>query len=184
MSRVCAMCRHPKRQEIERRVLRGESNRLVSLDLPFGESAVARHMRAHVLPGFKSAALRGVDLHVSTFASRLAELADETRAVRLHAHAADDPRLLLSAIGSERDTLGLMLNRLGIDSEEVIDTVREAHALLAALGAVLDEPTTRALSDHLGQRGESELADAFSAHADRIAAHELEKSNGAREISA
>ena len=43
MPRKCSICTHPKREEIEKAILRGDSFRRISTDFDVSEEAVRRH---------------------------------------------------------------------------------------------------------------------------------------------
>lgn len=164
MPRRCGWCTHPNRRELEQRVLDGESIRLVSLDLPYSESAAHRHLRNHLGRDALREMRGSAALHVADFAERLAALAEETAAVRALAKNTGDGRLLLSAVQVERDTLAVLLNRLGIDGEETVEVLCEAKALAKAVGAVLSTRSPEvalAISTYLSDLGEGEMSESF-----------------------
>jgi hypothetical protein len=163
MARSCGWCTHPDRDELERRVAQGESIRAVAADAGYSESAAQRHLRNHLQASL-------VDLrferwaNIVDFAERLAELLDDTSAVRAQAKATNNARLLLHAIREERDTLSFVCNRLGVESNDVVVSLREAAAMACAVRDVLwdHEPEiAHEISTLCRQRGERDLADAF-----------------------
>ena len=161
MSRRCGLCWNPLRSDLERRILDGDSIRFVAVDAGVSESAVYRHLRNHLRPDLAAElGNRGAPLSVRDFAARLLSLLDETAAVRDFAKRSNDGRLLLQAAGQERDTLAFLLTRLGIDTQDVIETLSEAHALLRACVTSLSSHPD-ALDDvakALREQGEHELA--------------------------
>lgn len=170
MARPCGWCTHPRREELERRVLAGESIHSISLDLPFEATAGHRHVRNHLGIQALRVTRRAAGLHLSDFTDRLAALADETADVRAHAKQTGDGKLLLSAIAAERDTLSVLLSRLGIDGEETVDVLREARALVQAVTTVLSARAPEialAISGCLSEMGEDDLADSLRALAER-----------------
>lgn len=48
MARLCTICHHPKRAEIELSVANGGSNREIALQFSVGHMAVQRHMAEHI----------------------------------------------------------------------------------------------------------------------------------------
>lgn len=165
MARQCGWCTHRHRVELERRVLDGESTRLVAADSGLSESAANRHIRNHLEPALRSELRTGTaGMHVADFGQRLVELVDETQEVRERAREANDPRLLLQAVGSERETLGVLMTKLGIDSNEMLETITEARALVDAARAVLvhHPNVVEEMAVFLRtQTSASEMADAF-----------------------
>lgn len=106
------------------------------------------------------------ETHVADLASRLASLLSETEAVHAQAHATNDGRLLLQAVGTETATVAALIKRLGIDSTELVSSIREARVLATACAAVLPRypGVLRELAAELGsQEHGSQLADAFRA---------------------
>lgn len=161
VSRRCGMCHHQRRSNLERRILDGESIRIVAADAGYSESAVYRHLRNHIAPELAAElGSRGHSLHVRDFGARLIALLEETAAVREFAKLSNDGRLLLQATAQERDTLGVLLTRLGIDNQDVLDTLDEAHALVrACISALGSHPQAlAAVAGELRDQGEHELA--------------------------
>lgn len=163
MPRTCGLCSHFRRADLERRLLDGESMRLVAVDARLSESAVSRHVRNHLSPELRAQLRSGTaGLHLGDFGDRLMALVEATEAVREQAHTAGDPRLLLQAVASERDTLGVLMTKLGIDSEELADYVGEARNLVDAIRAVLVKypDVSEEMADSLRDT-QPDLADAF-----------------------
>jgi AcrR family transcriptional regulator len=138
MPRRCACCWHPNRANLEARILNGASVQLIAAEIGVNQSAVYRHFRLHVR-GRIAAALndRAISTHVADMADRLASLLDETERIREQALATGDGKLLLAAVQQDRETVSVLMARLGIDHTELICGIREAQALIQACAAVL-----------------------------------------------
>ncbi len=164
MPRPCGWCTHPKRADLERRVFDGESIRSVSQDSGHSESAANRHLRNHVHPELRIELRASNRLHLTDFADRYVELVEESARARDHARTHGDGRLLLQAVQQERETLSVLMNRLGIDDGETVSQLREAKALSCALHKVLSAThpdVSLALAADLESRDEDDLASAF-----------------------
>lgn len=164
MPRSCGVCSSLQRSEHERRVLNGEPIRFIAADLGIGETAVRRHVRLHLAPSLRVAVRSATaDLHAADFADRLAELVDATESVRARARQRGDDRLSLQAIASERDTLMVLMARLGIDGEETAETLAEARALAVAVRRVVSQhpEVGDLLVTELTGTGQAQLTDAI-----------------------
>ena len=132
------MCWHPNRADLEVRILNGASIRLISDEIGHGESSVYRHIRNHVRTHLAEAlSERAISTHVADMADRLASLLDETERIREQAHTTGDGKLLLAAVQQDRETVSVLMARLGIDHTELIGGIREAQALIQACAEVL-----------------------------------------------
>lgn len=164
MSARCGWCWDARRQEWERRLTSGEAMRSIALDTPFSVSAGNRHVRHHMNPELLKEMRATTQVHISDFTDRLAALTEETAQVRAYARQVNDPKLLLSAVQAERETLNVLLARLGVDDTEAVAVLREAKALASALAAVLPQSpaVARALSEHLERCGHDDLSQALA----------------------
>lgn len=163
--RHCGWCTHPRRQELEHRINEGEAIAVVAAAAGYSESAAKRHISNHLRPEMQAELRHSASLHVADFTDRLVELSEESGRVRAYAKQVNDGRLLLSAIQTERETLAVLLNRLGIDSEATADTLREARALALSVGAVARTQSAEvasALAEECRRRGADDLADSFA----------------------
>lgn len=165
MSRPCGWCTSPRRAEFERRVLDGDPIRLVSQDIGYSEAACYRHFRNHLRPELiRTLKSSEAGLDPSYFANRLVQLLRDADDVKAFARQVGDGRLLLTAGGQERETLSVLLTRLGVESTEVLDSMHEAYALVRSVRTVMpDHPEAlHALTEHLRTEPDgSELADAL-----------------------
>lgn len=171
MARRCGWCHHRDRAQLERRVLSGESVTLVAADSGHSVRAAYRHLQNHVRPDLAAAlAERGVSAVAADFGSRHLGLADSLVAIREYAHQTGDARLALQAIQAEAGILGVLISKLGIDSEATLADLQDgralAHATVRALASHPDalEDVAADLADH----GHDELADAITASVGRF----------------
>lgn len=166
MSRSCGWCTSYERASWEARVLKGEPVVSVVGDTPFSEAAARRHLRLH----FRSQMLEqmgGPDAAVtlSDFAERLVELANQSADVAAYARQTNNGRLILHAIAEERNTLQVLMTRLGIDSAETAQLYADARELGRALAEIVRTSEIPGLGEELAAaldaRGMTNLGDAL-----------------------
>lgn len=162
MPRNCGWCDSSQRAEWEQRLAKGEPVSVVVADTPFSESAARRHLRSHLQPALLAEMhLSGLEkeVHLSDFADRLMGLAEQAVAVRVYAEQTRNPKLMLQAIQSERETIGVLMNRLGVDSGSSVEFFNEARTLGGVLGTVLHGPGGASLIEPLASALEAEGLD-------------------------
>jgi hypothetical protein len=155
--RHCGWCSHPRKSDLEQRVLDGESFRAVASDAQTSVAAASRHWRLHVRPTLRAE----VPAHLSTFARRLLDIADDASDLRERAQHDGDRRLALQAGRAEREALADVIARLGIDDVEAIEEVEQARAFVHAVHrAVADAPElAERLARELESQGYDDMAD-------------------------
>jgi hypothetical protein len=121
-------------------------------------AASSRHWRIHVRPHLRDAVPAA---HLSAFARRLVDVADDAADLRERGRLSGDHRLALQAGKAEREALADLMTRLGMDDTEAIEEVEQArHFIHAVHRAVRDTPE---LAERLGREldlgGQPELAD-------------------------
>jgi hypothetical protein len=138
--------------------LNGETFRVVASDAQTSVAASSRHWRLHVRPALREAAPAA---HISTFARRLVDVADDAADLRARGRAAGDHRLALQAGKAEREALADLMNRLGLDDTEAIEEVEQARQFIQAVHrAVRDAPElAERLACELDRLGQDNLAD-------------------------
>ena len=137
MSRHCGICTHPRRLEFERRVINGsESLRLIARDTGYSEAALQRHSANHLAPSLRGE-MRARGLSITSFAERLANLADVSADVREHALLTNNPTVVLRSIDTETRTLIALLDRLGIESTDTLEVMTSARTFVLACQTVL-----------------------------------------------
>jgi hypothetical protein len=154
------MCDHPNRANLDRRLLaNAEPMSGIARDAGFSETAVWRHGLNHLGIDTRRTPSPS-DLSPSSFVHRINEIADDAQEVREHARRTNDGELRLKAGVAEAKSLSLLMTRLGVDDAATSEALREAHALVGALGRVLPSfpAVAEALSDELLRVGEYDLA--------------------------
>lgn len=177
MSRPCSVCGHRNHLRVDKELLEGIPPRDVASKYGIGESAVYRHIRAHLRAGF----LVPMDSEISPSAADLIEhlleaLAD-VRAVRTVAIASGQAGLLLRSTGVTRAIIADLMDRLGIDNVEVARGLQEADEIARALMALVSKhpKVGAALAAELDRAGSSQLASAVSNYASRV--HQSQQSS-------
>lgn len=134
MARACGWCSSPRRAGCEERLLAGESIRLVSASMGVSESATYRHLRNHMRPGvLVELRQREGTTQPEQIGARLLRILRDVDDIKAHARATSDGRLMLAACNQEREALGVLMNRLGIDDQTVVEDLEEARALIYAV---------------------------------------------------
>ena len=86
MSRKCSICNHDRRQEIERTLLRGESNRAVAQQFAVSRGAVASHLK-HVSAALSQARkVREIEDGKTCFLSHAERVTDDRWEIALPPH--------------------------------------------------------------------------------------------------
>jgi hypothetical protein len=102
---------------------------------------------------------------LSDFAERLVELAAQSAEVATYAKQTNNGRLALHAIAEERNTLVVLMARLGIDSAEAVQFYSDAAALGRALAQLVRTTQipglAEELAEHLDSAGMTHLGDAL-----------------------
>ena len=115
MSRTCTVCRHQKRDEIDRALLEGQTFRYLSEHFGCSETALFRHKKSHIPKAL--ARIREIEEEVgaATLFDRLREINDEARAILKEARNADskDDNLALKAMARIEKQLELEARLLG-----------------------------------------------------------------------
>jgi hypothetical protein len=139
-------------------VLDGTPFRAIASDAGFSTAAASRHWRIHVRPSLRDAVPAA---HLSAFARRLVDVADDAADLREHGRLTGNHRLALQAGKAEREALADLMNRLGLDDTEAIEEVEQARQFIQAVHrAVRDAPElAERLARELDRLGQDNLAD-------------------------
>lgn len=123
-------------------------------------AASSRHWRLHVRPTLRDAVPAA---HLSTFARRLVDVADDAADLREHGRLLGDHRLVLQAGRAEREAVADLINRLGMDHTEAIEEVEQARAFIYAVHQVTRESPELAerLAHELDLQGQPDFAEAL-----------------------
>lgn len=138
-------------------MLNGEPFRAIASDAKISVAAASRHWRIHVLPTLRDA----VPVHLSEFARRLVDVADDAADLRELGRLTGNHRLSLQAMRAEREALADLTNRMGVDDSEAIEQLDEARAFVLAVQRVVrDDPElAERVARELEHQGQDELAD-------------------------
>jgi hypothetical protein len=101
MPRICTICTHPKRSEIDRRLLAGEPVRAIvraiAGHVPISKTSLQRHQE-HVSEAISKSQEAVEIAHGDALASDLQQLASEARRLQAKAEADGDTRTAIAAL--------------------------------------------------------------------------------------
>jgi hypothetical protein len=134
--RNCNVCTSVFRQDIESLLAAGgtfaEARRISHIF----EESISRHWENHVAPVVRDRYRSGNSLTAVTIASRMVELLEAAKEIRLRAGAKGRDATALRAVAVEADLVSKMADRLGVDQGQSLPELAELVALRAAVGAV------------------------------------------------
>lgn len=164
--RPCEVCRSMQRQVIEEAIYCGERVSQISQRFTVSSHSLYRHIRNHSTPELKEAFHATVNVNAMSIISRVADIADSARDVRLRA---DTDELALKAGATELRTLETIATRMGIDHESTIQIVKEAKELARAVGEVArNKPeVAEKIVEALSMAGNDSMAEALAAYLGR-----------------
>ena len=113
MPQTCTICRHEKRQEIDRALLDGGSFRNIAVRFGTSTSALVRHKKADIPATLVKAKQVEEVQDASTLFDRLRSLSNEAREILEEARASNNHSLALSAVGRAGKLLELEAKLLG-----------------------------------------------------------------------
>lgn len=168
MARPCSTCSHPKRQEIDIRLLGGERKEALASRYGISRSSLYRHagkcLRTSLIQDLRATEEVGaVDL-IEALANTLADV----QAVRSAAVLAGRGAEVVNAATAVVRTVSVLFDRLGVDSDDVVAPLREADALGRAVVDVIAlwPDVGPRLAAALRRHGATELADAVQVRTD------------------
>jgi hypothetical protein len=110
IAQLCSICSHPRRQDIEKAIVAGESNRRVASQFDLSEAAVRRHKKGGHLPGkLVKAAAAKERRDAQELLDLMDDLLTEAKGVVKDAKKSKDPRTLLLGIREGRETASRLL---------------------------------------------------------------------------
>jgi hypothetical protein len=142
MPRVCTVCAHPKRTEIDAALVSGDSFRNIAQRFALGHYTVRRHHADH-LPAALTKATEATEVaQADTLLAQVRDLQSRALAILDAAEAQGDLRTALGAIREARGNLELLAKLLGeLDERPVVNLVMAPEwltiraAILMALSA-------------------------------------------------
>jgi hypothetical protein len=133
--RPCRICSSSERSAIESRLLT-QSVSTISGQFGISTSSIHRHVAAHLQPELREALRGSQSVSTSDLMQRIAEIADAARDARRAAIGSSNTSASIRAGDGELRALLALLNQLGIDDIEILNTLREGEVLARAVGAV------------------------------------------------
>ena len=108
MGRVCTICRHPEKEEINRLLVEGTPFRKLVERFGSSPAALSRHRKDHIPEALvRAQEAAEVDHGLDLFAQMM-DLNERTLRILGRAEASNDPRLALTAIKEARGNLELL----------------------------------------------------------------------------
>ena len=108
MPRRCTCCGHAQAQEIDRRLVRGESIAGIARDFAVSEDALKRHFENHTVKTLSASPSTAEMSQADDLLGQVRALQGEAQAILTEARAAGDLRTALQGIGKARDCLELL----------------------------------------------------------------------------
>ena len=142
MGRICTICRHEKREGIDKALLAGDPYRGIARRFGASPPAVLRH-REHI-PGRLAKAHAAKEVaQADSLLDQVRDLTEEARGI-LRRVKAKDPKTALGAIREIRGTLELLARLLG----EIQDQAVTVNVLATPEGAAVQAKIVRALAPY------------------------------------
>jgi len=107
MARECTVCAHPDREDIDRMIVSGVSNRIIATQFDIGISAVQRH-KAHIPVHLAKAKQAQEVTQADTLFSDLQFLKSKALSLLSQAEESQDLRAAASLIGQARQTIEVL----------------------------------------------------------------------------
>jgi hypothetical protein len=157
MPRSCTVCEHPRRDEVDRALVGGASNRSVASLYDVSEAAMRRHKANHLPAKLVMAQAAEEVAQADNLLSQVQDLQGRALAILDKAETADDLRTALGAIREARGNLELLAKLLGeLDERPVVNlNVSPEWLELRAVIVGALEPHPEALRAVVGALGES-----------------------------
>lgn len=108
MARRCTVCGHAQVQEIDRRLVRGESIAGIARDFAVSEDALKRHFENHTVKTLSASPSTAEMTQADDLLGQVRALQGEAQAILTEARAAGDLKTALLGIGKARDCLELL----------------------------------------------------------------------------
>ena len=152
MPRSCTVCAHPKREEIDRALVGGASNRSAASLYDVSEASLRRHKGKHLPAKLVMAQAVEEVAEADTLLEQVKGLQGRAYAVLDRAEEAGELRTVLSAIREARGNLELLAKLLGkLDERPVVNlNVSPEWLELRAVIVTALEPHPEAMSAVVG----------------------------------
>lgn len=146
MPRVCTVCHHPEREQIEAAIVAGTSKRDIALQFGVGHMAVQRHMAEHIAEAINHSKEAKEEAHGLDVVAQLKKINQVTLDILKRANDEQKDGMSLLAIDRICKQLELQAKLLGaIDKTEInIMVAPEWHTIRATIiAALLPYPDAR-----------------------------------------
>jgi hypothetical protein len=156
MPRVCTVCSHPQRREIDECLVSGQSNRGIAKRFGLDDAAVFRHRNAHLPAALTRAAEAETVARADDLLAQVRDLQQRALAILEQAESDGDARTALLAVREARGNLELLASLLG-------ELSRNARVSVGVMvGQPLSEAVYRERSRRLADRvlGDTRLTEA------------------------
>ena len=151
MPRLCSLCTHPERLDIDKAIIAGLPYRDISGRFGVSKSAVERHAGEHVAPAIARASTLRDQVTADALIAELRTLREVTLGVLEEARAADDHDIALRAIARlEKQAelcgrlAGELVERQRIETVSVLFSEQWLRLRPLILGALLPFPEAHA----------------------------------------
>lgn len=113
MPRSCQVCEHPKREDIDRALLRKESSRNIAKQFRLGRMSVQRHAETHMPIALITAREVSVAAAEGTLRTKLEQVVEDARRITLRAEQAGQLSVALAGLRTLTNALELFAKITG-----------------------------------------------------------------------
>jgi transposase-like protein len=161
--RTSQIANHQSRDAIERALLDGRAITRVAAEFRVSASSLYRWQAQHLAPQLREAMRTHERSNASSLIDRIASIADDSLHARRELLANGQLVSATRAAEAELKAIAVLLDRLGIDSSETLEQLRDGEFLARAVGAVSRAHPlfATALADKLTELGAEGIADAL-----------------------
>lgn len=160
--RPCEVCRSMKRQEIEDMIFTNRPISQISQRYAVSSHSLYRHIRNHAAPAMQEAFRASVKMSTASLVSRIMDVADSARTIRLNASS---EAIALKAGAAELQTLTVLATRMGVDGDSTAQMAEDAMLLAGVVGKLArgNAAFGERLVEHLAEAGADQMASMLSA---------------------
>jgi hypothetical protein len=168
MARPCRTCTSPSRLEIEAKMLAGTRMDDLARSFKISRAALYSHKNRCLSANLLSSLRAAEDVGAIDLLEALTEVLGDLAAARGSAMMTGRTSDVVRAASATTAVVSVLMDKIGLDSTEVIRELRDADDLARSVAAVVrDSPDLAApIAAALRQRGQAEAAAALQAVAD------------------
>jgi hypothetical protein len=163
MSQTCTICRHERRDAIDRALLDGESFRSISRRTGTSTTALHRHKGQHIPRMLVLSKAAGDELHAGTLTERIRAINRETLEILREARASRNPVIALAAISRVERQIELEARlsvETGKERENLPDCSHYTTEQLYFEREVLQEARAKIEARYVGRKAPAGLLEA------------------------